>query len=173
MKFLDRLWGLFGRGGREPKVRWLEANENAFGIRVLDCRPFTQNALSTVKDPAIAETAARLRSSTGEEYRGTEPEGSAEVSCKLSYPYESARHREGPVFRGQEMEDKWDIYLYDDTLFFARSWTGQLVYQAAVSFEDNPMVVRSILRAGSLADESDDQIVLIVRLQFAHDIDAR
>ena len=42
------------------------------------------------------------------------------------------------------MEDKWDIYLFDGNLYFARSWTGDLVYKARLTFEHSNAVVTKI-----------------------------
>ena len=41
----------------------------------------------------------------------------------------------------QRMEDRWDIYLYDGNLYFARSWTGELGHRARVEFQERAAVV--------------------------------
>ena len=52
--------------------------------------------------------------------------------------------RDGPLFVARQMEDKWDVYLYDGHLYFARSWTGDLVYRAAVEFRGDEAVVTGV-----------------------------
>jgi hypothetical protein len=46
------------------------------------------------------------------------------------------------------MEDKWDIYLYDSCLYFVRSWTGKLIYQATIRFEEGEARIEAVI-AGS------------------------
>jgi hypothetical protein len=37
--------------------------------------------------------------------------------------------------QGNEMEDKWDIYLFDEWLYFVRSWTGELAFTAQIHYD--------------------------------------
>src|SRR6185503_13037227 len=120
---------MFGRRGGEPPrqepapdpfaaLPWLERHENPFGIRVLDCRPFTRGMISTTSDPAIARRFLELRQSDGSDQRGARPQEPVETACELVFPSDG-RSAGGPLFKAQEMEDKWDVYLYDDVLYFA------------------------------------------------------
>ena len=54
------------------------------------------------------------------------------------------------------MEEKWDIYLFNGDLYFARSWGGDLVYKASVKFEQSRIVVTKILaqREGGTSENS-------------------
>lgn len=42
------------------KLIWLEADQNPFGLLLLDCRPFSTSMISTTKDPAIATRFGQL-----------------------------------------------------------------------------------------------------------------
>ena len=41
------------------------------------------------------------------------------------------------------MEVKWDIYLYDDKLYFCRSWSGEMLYRATTKCE--PPILHVVL----------------------------
>lgn len=146
---------------QQPVLCWLHADENPFGVETLDCTPVTQEYVSTSGDPSIAESYARLRTSTGEEYRGIQPKEAVRIDCNLVYPHEDQEHQEGAVFKSEQMEDKWDIYHYDRRFFFVRSWTGQLVYVAELSFQQDRVGVFSILRQGAF-EESEGHTIRVV-----------
>jgi hypothetical protein len=101
------------------QLNWLEPDQNPFGLRVLDCRPFSTSMISTTKDAAIAAKFTYLRTTTGEEHKGKSPDDALTVRCDLRYPL-SSEPKDGPLFLAEQMEDKWDIYLHDGHLFFAR-----------------------------------------------------
>jgi len=160
MTFWSRLRGLIG--GQEAStppgdplstVRWVSASDNPLGVDLLDCRSFSQSMLAVTKDPKIAESYATLRGSSGEHYRGRTPEDSKTCDCDLRYPHQGDT-RDGPIFKAEVMEDKWDIYLYDGDLYFARSWTGELEYRAKIVIrEDGAHVIAVTARAA--LDEAD------------------
>jgi hypothetical protein len=116
------------------ELRWIEAADNPFGIRVLDCRPVVLGLVSTTTDPDIARRFLTLRSSTGTEHFGQVPDDAIHSDCDLTYPAEE-RPSDGPLFVADEMEDKWNIYLYSDYLYFTRSWTGVLVSRARLMLD--------------------------------------
>jgi hypothetical protein len=122
-------------------VQWVAAADNPFGVELLDCSSFARSMIATTGDPAIADLYARLRKSMGDQYRGCVPETSASCECDVRYPHKGAT-RDGPLFKAVAMEDKWDIYLYDGALYFARSWSGELEYVARITFcEDGAHVI--------------------------------
>lgn len=144
-----------------PALRWLAADENPFSVKVLDCTPVTHTYVSTTGDPAICESYNRLRNSTGEEYQRTELEDAIRIPCNLVYPFQGDGHTGRPVFKAEQMEDKWDMYLYDNQLSFVRSWTGQLVYVSELSFQQDRVVVVSILPQSGV-DGSDKHTIRVV-----------
>ena len=114
-------------------VHWVSGTDNPFGVDLLDCRSFSQSMLAGTQDPKVAERYATLRGSSGEQYRGRTPEDSRTCDCDLHYPH-NGETRDGPIFKAEAMEDKWDIYLYAGHLYFARSWTGELEFRAHIVF---------------------------------------
>jgi len=159
------------QGRKEPvpqhdtfsELTWLEPAQNPFGLRVLDCRPFCTSFLSMTKDPAIATRFGQLRHSRGEEHRGQHPVDPLVVSCELSYPF-NGESREGPLFLAQQMEDKWDIFLYDGHLYFARSWTGELVFRAKIEFRQREAVITTI--ESNRAKGRNDPVVALRTVDF-------
>jgi hypothetical protein len=160
-KWLSRLLGLFGEADQPstsglPPVRWLGPNENSFGVEVLDCSVYATSMLSTTKDLQVANQYSVLRTSSGEEFRGRSPQDARKVACSLTYPVAKPPSH-GPVFKSQAMEDKWDIYFYDGSLYFTRSWTGDLVFRAEVRFAEEQ--ARIALIETSLKDDEDQFVV--------------
>ncbi len=143
--------------GEEPgsalhELRWLEPEESPFGIRVLDCRPVALSMTSVTQDPAVAFKFSQLRTSLGAEHVGCLPEESVEVACDLDYTVKG-RSSDGPLFKAQEMEDKWDVYLYEGHLYFARSWTGTLVARARLTVVEPKAYVDRIDVSAPAADD--------------------
>ena len=130
--------------GAGPALVWIEAGRNPYGVRLLDCRPFTWTAKAKTPDPKAAERFLRLRASRGEQLRRRTPSDALEIACRLDYPLDGDLG-DGPLFRAQELEDKWDVFRYGDQIDFARSWTGDLVHRARVQ----PAAGRLVLTAVS------------------------
>ena len=74
------------------------------------------------------------------------------VSCSLTYACPE-RPSDGPLFKSEQMEDKWDIYLFNDVLYFARSWTGDLLFCASTRFDSGWMHLTGIVADGGQAPE--------------------
>ncbi len=151
--------------GENPNVpdtnaKWISATENQFGIDILDCSEFCQSMVSTTSDPNLATSFVQLRSSLGEQYRGIFPPNLTWYECNLSYPYDG-QHKDGPLFKAEEMEDKWDIYLFDEILYFTRSWSGDLVFVAKASFGLNQVHLKSAGANAELKQDCEDTIAVV------------
>jgi hypothetical protein len=132
-------------------ARWLDPGENPWGLRLLDCSQNACSMMSTAADPEIARTYARLRNSTGEELRSAAFHPTLSIACNLAYDV-SQRIPDGPVFKSQVMEEKWDIYIFDDYLYFCRSWGGQIFYRVALQHEPRALKVH-LVEAGHKTNE--------------------
>jgi hypothetical protein len=129
---------------RPPNLAWLEPDsDNPFGIGVLDCRPITWNLVATTADPSVAESFASLRTSDGRDLIEAAIGGSVWIAASLTLPHDGSP-LEGVVFKSDSMEVKWDIYLYDSTFLFARSWTGDLVYRAPAQIGPSAITIDRI-----------------------------
>lgn len=62
------------------------------------------------------------------------------------------------------MEDKWDIYLYDGHLYFARSWTGELTFRAKIEFKERQAIITNV-QAGR-AKVMDDPALAVRMVDF-------
>lgn len=175
MAFWSRLKGLVGAKTATPPasdplsgVRWVSASDNPFGVDLLDCRSFSQSMVAVTQDPKVAESYATLRGSSGAQYRGRAPEDSTTCDCDLRYPHKGDT-RDGPIFKAEDMEDKWDIYLYDGHLYFARSWTGELEYRANIVFRDNGATVIAVeARRGLVESDPSYPIAAVDYLIRSH-----
>jgi hypothetical protein len=108
---------------------------NRFGIEGYECEAFVHSMRSTTGDQNIAAHFATTRTARNEAVAGAMPEGAVEHPCDLSYPCPDGVS-DGPLRKAEVMEDKWDIYLYGDRLYFCRSWTNRLVFAAQFSWAD-------------------------------------
>ncbi len=139
---------------------WYEGNdkENIFGMKILDIRSFTQNMVTTTKDSKIAENFAILAKSNGEQYKDKLPENHTTINCNLKY---SCRGIDtGSIFIAPEMETKWHIFYHDDFFFFVRSWTGELVHRAHISFESNSLIILSIDSTTNELRFTDSELII-------------
>ena len=151
MSILAKISAALGgsRGEEEfSAIQLIPAAQNPFGIEIWDCRAFTHNRVSTTANPEIAHKYVQLRSSHGDDYQGQTPANAQLVSCHLTYPL-SPKPSNGPLFKSEQMEDKWDVYLFDDTLYFARSWTGELTFKAKVRYEPRALLVTELAVEGN------------------------
>jgi hypothetical protein len=115
----------------------------------------TQGTLSVTSASEVAERYVALRASTGEEYVGALPEDYSRVDCTLSYSARDSGYAEGPLFKAAAMEEKWDIYLYQQRIYLARSWSGLLCYVADVTFRtDNTAEIPTITYMNGLHEEA-------------------
>lgn len=138
------------------QLRWIEADDNSYGLRVLDCRPVTQGLMSVTASDEEAERFAKLCQSDGAQYSGVSPHNPSYVDCRLVYPYgREAPPADGPVFVAKAMEDKWNVYWFEHYLYFVRSLDGRLVFRAKSNFSKSDVVVSGIEVDGSEALEQD------------------
>jgi len=143
-----RNW-LAGRKRDEPvmvqgfPIRRVAAADNPCGVELWDISLLTQGMISTTADPAIAESFLDRRSDRGE-LTGAQPiADSREIPGNLAYQW-PGEPADGPLFRAEVMEEKWDIYLYRPHLTFARSWTGELDLRATVALSGGTLSVSRI-----------------------------
>src|ERR1051326_26767 len=139
------------------QLKWLEGDSSPFDIPVLDCRPVTTTMLSFTKEKATAERYAALCKSDGKQHIGEHPTSAKMADVALSYPYKG-KTTDGPVFISGSMEDKWNIYLYENVLYFTRSWTGDLVYRAGIECGNDRINIRTIEFDGDVISSATDAV---------------
>jgi len=117
--------------------------------------------LAVTGDPKVAESYALLRGSRGEECRGRAPEDPETRDCDLRYRAAAELH-DGPIFKSGDMEEKWDIYLYDGALYFARSWTGELAYRAQIEFREDATNIVAVTARRALFETDPHYPIAVV-----------
>lgn len=121
---------------------------------------------STSSNPTTAATFVALRNDNGRDLMGTRPDNSIETQCSLSYPL-AADAIDGPLFKAVSMEEKWDIYLWKNALYFARSWTGSLAYVAEIHRTDGvAQMQRVIADRGACSEDASlarNQVDFLIR----------
>ncbi|MBB3121423.1 hypothetical protein [Pseudoduganella violacea] len=119
-------------------AHWLTKDDpkNPFVLEGFDCYGFVSSMISTTKDPDLARSFVALRSEDGQTLCNTLPEDSAEIPCSLAYAH-AGEIRDGAIFKSSAMEEKWDIYLYDNRVYFCRSWAGTLAFVAELTPAEN------------------------------------
>jgi hypothetical protein len=143
------------------QVRWVHANDNAFGVDILDCRPTACSLLAVTRDQEIATKFVSLRQSNGDSLRTTDPKNAVSVASNLEYAY-NGKLENGPICKAAEMEYKWDVHLYDDVLYFSRSWTGDLEYRLKIVFDSTCFRVVSIAGPGEIMREDPTYAIAVV-----------
>ena len=138
-----------------PPVGWLRGDASPFPMDVFDCRAAALTHVSMTGDPVIAESFSRLRQSDGTEYIGTTPEDPAYFEIALQIPLHGEELRDGPLFKAEQMEDKWDIYRYGDIYYFVRSWTGTLIHLAHGHVREGVLHIDGIITASQMIDQRD------------------
>jgi hypothetical protein len=145
-----------------PSCEWLEVGpENPFNVRVLDVRPLTQTVTSMTENRDIAKSFVDLRQCDGSRLLKIEIEGVVRVPCELSLPFGNGLS-EGPIFKASEMEDKWDIYVYDSVFYFARSWAGNLIYRAPFRFNDGVVRISAIESSPGHVQKADQTVYFLL-----------
>ncbi|MFZ6645043.1 hypothetical protein ACO0LO_04960 [Undibacterium sp. TJN25] len=145
---------------------------NPFVVDGYDCLSFVRAMKANASDPAVARSFAEFRKVTGSSYAGQFPPDAMEIASTLEYPGEQVR--DGMLYKAGQMEQKWDIYLYREHLYFCRSWTGALVYVAAFAMTKGKIAVDKIWAAReALADDPAFAVREVDYLIKSHVMQAR
>lgn len=133
-----------------PSVRWMGLDDpaNPFVVEGYDCLAFVRSMVSTTQDPAIAESFHLQRHADGANLAGLLPGDAVAADCALAYRSDGAPP-DGPLFKAEAMEDKWDIYLHGDRIYFCRSWTGTVVHVAEFTVAGDTLAIHRTWSVGS------------------------
>ncbi len=123
-------------------LHWIAADKNPWGVRILDCRPVSTGWRSTTADPSIAKSFLQLRHADGRAHLQAEPLP-VQVSGEFTLPVPELPPQ-GCFSSARQMEEKWDLFHFDNRLFISRSWTGMLSYTASLHCDGNSLHVSDI-----------------------------
>jgi hypothetical protein len=137
------------------RFQWYDIGKgNPFNKKILDCRDYTQNNRATTRDSRIAERFNLLRQSNGKEYVSQGFEKKMAIKTNLKYPPTDAPLTDLLV-KSTSFDEKWDIYVYDNRIYFTRSWTGELVYKAFATVNtENVTIYKVELQDNDSVDKS-------------------
>lgn len=136
-------------------LAWLSEDENPWGVRVLDVRPYTHGMLSTSNDPQCAQNAVSFFGDDGAGWIGQLPTARYSEAVNRRYKVEG-RLYEGPLFIPDCMEHKWAIFYRQGRLIFVRSWLREVYVVADVTrISDDEIEVTQLY--GDFGAGADDE----------------
>ncbi|HEY6177935.1 MAG TPA: ankyrin repeat domain-containing protein [Kofleriaceae bacterium] len=150
----------------EPRAKWLPADQNRFGVPVLDLIAVTGKLISTSTDP---QRAAMAVSWTSKFVADLAPEfASAEsLACELRYPAERDLP-DGWLFAPSQMEQKWAIAYRDEAIYLMRSWTGVVSAVGRARRDGDEIVVERVERVDDTLSMLGDSIEIFDWILRAH-----
>ncbi len=110
------------------------------------------------------EILARLdarRADDGAALRGTVPQPPGTLECRLEYPL-AAPPPPGALFRAAGPDEKWDVFHFDDSLYFVRSASGALEYRAALAHPPGRLRIARVTARAELAEAEPAYVVATV-----------
>lgn len=150
-----------------PRPQWIPADQNRFGVPVLDLSPITLGVIATSRDPANATRAIGWGNGVGEPL-WNEVELPVIHRCELRYPADNPLP-DGLLFAPSAMEEKWVIALRGDRIRAARSWTGEVQIEAIVERGERELAIVELrLPEGSLLESFGDPVEVFDWMFRAH-----
>jgi hypothetical protein len=127
----------------ETELSWIAAEENPWGHRLLDLRPFSQTMISTSENPLMATNAISYGGESGTSFFGQKPENSKTIETYITIKIDKVLYP-GVLFTPDTMEHKWAIYFDGEYLIFIRSWLREVFVVAKTIQKDNQLIIESI-----------------------------
>ena len=138
---------LFGSSKKEDnssdiQIQYVEPNDNPWGIRVLDLRPFTTGFFAS-NDPQEAVNSVSYGVEDGSSFWGVEPENQETLTCNISVDIDKSL-QPGVLFVPETMDQKWAIFYDGQNLIFVRSWLRKVFVIAKTSQSNNKLIIENI-----------------------------
>jgi hypothetical protein len=144
----------------EYNFKWYDIGKgNPFNKRILDIRSLTQTMLSFTSDKSVAELFNKQRHSIGKELIDIKLPGSKTIETNLEYPHNGSK-MEGAGYKAKCMEDKWDIYFWNEIMYLTRSWTGEVIYKAHTTVSATNFTIRKIEYSQNEYTQVDPTLVI-------------
>jgi hypothetical protein len=125
------------------ELSWIAEEENPWGHRLLDLRPFSQTMISTSGNPKMAENAISYGGESGTSFFGQRPEYGKTIETHIALKIDQALYP-GVLFTPDTMEHKWAIYFDGEYLIFVRSWLREVLVVAKTTQKGNELIIESI-----------------------------
>jgi hypothetical protein len=163
----DRITRLFGRKGESapqiPTLKWIEASNNPWGVRLLDVRPVTLTMLSTSADPQCATNAISFGQDDGSSFIGETPPARRITEASLRFPVDRIL-ADGVLFVPREMEHKWALFYHRGEVICVRSWLRSV--QVVARVEQRPGHIEITQVRGTFGAEDEEPEFTIRVLDF-------
>src|SRR5262245_42677329 len=150
----------------EPRATWVPADQNRFGVPVLDLIAVTGKLLSVSTDPKRAAMAVSW-TSTLVAPLALEFASAESLPCELRYPAERDLP-DGWLFAPSKMEQKWAIAYRDAAIYLMRSWTGLVAAVGRTRREGDEIVVERVELVDDLLRMFGDPIEVFDWILRAH-----
>lgn len=151
----------------EYDLKWINPEQNPWGLKILDLRPISQTMLSSSKDPKMAINAISYNQEDGTTFRDYFPKSERIISSSLTIPVDG-KLEEGVLFNPSTMENKWAIYFMNGRLIFIRSWLREAFVVAKTEQENNQLKITQI--TGGFTDQESPKMTesILMFLLFSH-----
>ena len=163
----EKLKQIFGRKAESAPqardVKWVEAADNPWGVRVLDVRPVTLTMLSLSTERQFSENAISFGEDDGTGFIGQEPPVARIVPANLRFPIDRLL-AEGVLFIPREMEHKWALFYHRGEIICVRSWLRKV--RATARVEDHPDHVVVTAVRGTFGAEDEDPEFTVRTLDY-------
>lgn len=147
----------------DTEPTWIDEDANPFGVRLLDVRPITLGTLSVSQNPVCAQNAVSYGGEDGQSFHAQPVNVSRRVEATLRY--RAPRYLvDGALFIPREMEDKWALFVFANTLILVRSWLRLVFIRAPVRIDGEYVVIGPI--EGAVANEAESEAYTVAALDF-------
>ncbi len=153
----------------EYDLKWIDAEENPWGLKILDLRPISQTMLSTSKDPKLATNAISYSQEDGTTFKDYLPKSVRIISSNLTIQTDG-KLEQGVLFNPSTMENKWAIYFINNRLIFIRSWLREAFVVAKAVQENSQLKVTEIMGEFTNNESSELTESILMFLLFSHSL---
>ncbi len=137
---------------QETPIPLVKADENPWGVPLLDVRPVTLTALSTSTDPQYATNAISFGRDDGTGFISQEPMIARSIPASLLFPIDR-KLADGVLFIPRQMEHKWALFYHQRKIICVRSWLRRVAIVAEVDERTGYIEITRI--RGSFSDENE------------------
>lgn len=137
---------------RKPRVKWVEAADNPWGVRVLDVRPITQTAQLVSTDRRCALNAVSFSRDDGTSFIGEEPPVTRTVEANLRYPVDRLL-ADGVLYVPYDMDNLRAMFFHNGQIIVVNSWTRKVQALGRVETQKDQILVTAVQGVFTAQDE--------------------
>jgi len=157
--------------GNAQVASWIEADspQNPFGVRLVNLMG-NLNLQSFTEDQKTAACSVSWR--PGHQSRLEVKRIGDGIPCDLRYPAASL-FPDGLIFIPRVMEDKWVIAWRNETVLFARSWSGETMITADAVFETGELRLSRLYAKDDSVSGLGDLVTVVDWMMRSHAMEER